>query len=255
MGNEVFIRREPIINRHKAIIATRLIVHADSPAAAAATLQQLGDVWPNVHSAMVALEGCTPTLDLLAWSPPLNAMIEIPAHALAAPETLALVERLHRDGVALSLSHYHPGTTLPDAPFRFLLADFSAHTCLEDPPALPLARHLADPEMFETAIAHGYAGAAGWFFLHGAPAAGPGTSHAQIVLNLVRKNAEVACRGCPQARHHHLYKLLRYINCPPRPGQGNQSFRHAAPCSATTSSTSGYPCCWSLPARTRLPLP
>lgn len=232
MGNEVFIRREPIINRHKAIIATRLIVRADSPAAAAAALQELGDVWPNVHSAMVALEGCTPTLDLLAWSPPLNAMIEIPAYALAAPETLALVERLHRDGVALSLSHYHPGITLPDAPFRFLLADFSAHTCLEDPPALPLAQQLADPEMFETAIAHGYAGAAGWFFLHGAPAAGPlRTSHAQIVrvLNLVRKNAEIGLiEDALKLDITISYKLLRYINSPAYGlGKEIQSFRHA----------------------------
>lgn len=232
MGSDVFIRREPIINRHKAIIATRLIVHAETASAAAAALQELDDVWPTARSVMVVLEGCFPTLNLLAWPPPPNAMIEIPASALAEPETLALIERLHRDGVALSLSHYQPGIALPDAPFRFLLADFATYPHLPDPPALPLAQRLADPEMFETAIANGYAGAAGWFFLYGTPPAGPlRTSHAQIVrvLNLVRKNAEVSL--IEEALKLDItisYKLLKYINSPAYGlGKEIQSFRHA----------------------------
>ena len=232
MGAEIFIRREPIINRHQVIIATRLIVHADAVAPAAATLQRLADVWPAVRSVMVGLAGCAPTLDLLAWSPPLNAMIEIPADALARPETLALIERLHRDGVALSLSDYRPGMALPGVPFRFLLADYVAHPRLDDPPALPLARGLADPAAFDQAIEHGYAGAAGWFFLHGTPPTGPlRTSHAQIVrvLNLVRKNAAINLIEDALKQDITIsYKLLKYINSPAYGlGKEIQSFRHA----------------------------
>lgn len=232
MSTETFLRREPVVNRHKAIIATRLIVHADKVSDAAAALLELGDIWPTARSVMVGLAGCTPTLDLLAWPPPLNAMIEIPASTLAEPATQALIERLHHDGIALSLAHYQPGMALPDMPFRFLLADAVAHPRLDAPPALPLAQCLADPAAFDGAITQGYAGAAGWFFLHGAPPAGPlRTSHAQIVrvLNLVRKNAQIGLIEDALKQDITIsYKLLKYINSPAYGlGKEIQSFRHA----------------------------
>lgn len=232
MAGEVFISREPVINRHRAIIATRLIVHADNAAGAAAALNQLGAVWPPVRSVIVALDGCLPTPELLAWTPPANVMIEIPVTALEQPATRDLAARLHADGVALSLSGYDGRATLPDEPFRFLLADFAKYPRCDDPPALPLAQHLVDLPAFDSAIAGGYAGATGWFFLRGQPAWGPlRTSHAQVmrVLNLVRRNAEVGEIEAALKQDVTLsFKLLKYINSPAFGfGREIQSFRHA----------------------------
>ncbi len=232
MDCQVFIRREPVVNRHRAIIATRLIVHADSTAAAADALRQLDKVWPSLRSVMVTLAGCLPTPELLAWAPPANAMIEIPAAALELPATLELVARLHAAGVALSLAGYAGHTPLPAVPFRFLLVDFAAQPNFADPPALPLAQHLADLPAFERAIASGYAGAAGWFFLHGQPSWGPlKTSHAHVVrvINLVRRNAEISEIEAALKQDVTLsYKLLRYINSPAFGyGKEIQSFRQA----------------------------
>lgn len=232
MAGEVFISREPVISRHRAIIATRLIVHADNAAGAAAALNQLGAVWPPVRSVMVALDGCLPTPELLAWTPPANVMIEIPVTALEQPATRDLAARLHADGVALSLSGYDGRATLPDEPFRFLLADFAKYPRCDDPPALPLAQHLVDLPAFDSAIAGGYAGATGWFFLRGQPAWGPlRTSHAQVmrVLNLVRRNAEVGEIEAALKQDVTLsFKLLKYINSPAFGfGREIQSFRHA----------------------------
>jgi EAL and modified HD-GYP domain-containing signal transduction protein len=232
MEEQVFIRREPVINRHRAIIATRLIVHAGNEAAAAAALGQLATVWPPVRSVMVALDGCFPTPELLAWTPRVNVMIEIPLAALDQPATRDLAVRLHADGVALSLSGYDGRTALPDEPFRFLLADFATHPRFDDPPALPIAQHLVDLPAFESAIASGYAGATGWFFLRGQAVWGPlKTNHAQVmrVLNLVRRNAEVSEIEAALKQDVTLsFKLLKYINSPAFGfGREIQSFRHA----------------------------
>jgi EAL and modified HD-GYP domain-containing signal transduction protein len=232
MSAPVFIRREPVINRHRAIIATRLIVRADSTAETATILQQLADAWPSARSVMIALDGCLPTPELLAWTPPANVMVEIPAPTLDNPATGELIARLHADGIPLCLSAYDSAIALPATPFRFLLADYTSQPEFDNPPALPLAQHLADPADFDAAIAHGYAGACGWFFLHGEPAWGPlKTNHAQAVrvLNLVRKNAEVGEIEAALKQDVTLsFKLLRYINSAAFGlGKEIQSFRHA----------------------------
>lgn len=232
MGDPVFIRREPVINRHRAIIATRLSVHAADAAAAASALQELADAWPPARSVMIALAGCRPGPELLAWTPPANVMVEIPASALADPATGELIARLHARGIPLCLADYAPGLVLPATPFRFLIADPDACPALDDPPALPLARRVADPDAFDAAIAHGYAGACGWFFLRGTHPWGPlKTNHAQAVrvLNLVRKNAEIGEIEAALKQDVTLsFKLLRYINSAAFGlGKEIQSFRHA----------------------------
>jgi EAL and modified HD-GYP domain-containing signal transduction protein len=85
---------------------------------------------------------------------------------------------------------------------------------------------------FRDAIAQGYDGASGWFFLRGVKTDGKlAPSHAQIVrlLNLVRRNAEVKeIENVLKQDVALSYKLLRYINSA---GFGLmceiQSFRHA----------------------------
>ena len=234
MNQPVIIRREPVLNRHKAITATRLIVHAPSSADAAAALNQLADVWPNARTVIVGLAGGTlPDEGLLAWTPPDNAMLEIPAEALSSKPALALIEQLSARQTPLALGNYVPGTAMPAEPsFRFIIADAIAYPMLENPPGLLLARNLPDTTSFDKAIKNGYSGATGWFFLHGVPIVDKlNASHSQIVrvLNLVRHNAEI--KEIEEALKHDVtlsFKLLHYINSA---GFGLsceiQSFKHA----------------------------
>ncbi len=227
------IRREPVLNRHKAITAARLIVHADSNAEAAEALNQVQDVWPKAHSVFISLAGLVPDAGLLAWEAPENILIEIPAAALAQPEALEFIRALVADGVPLCLDGYVPGMSLPaDVPFRFLLADAQAHPRVTHLHGVPLATGLADIGAFSQATTDGYEGAVGWFFLRGRPVGSklnPGQAQIVRVLNLVRRNAEV--REIEAALKQDVtlsYKLLRYINSA---GFGLsceiESFRHA----------------------------
>jgi hypothetical protein len=231
--NAALIRRQPVVNRQKAITASRLIVHADSNAQAAATLAELADVWPSARSVFVGFAGAMPDAALLDWQVPENAMIEIPAEGLATPQVKETALALAARGVALCLDGYSPQAPLPsDLAFRFLLADSARHPHVANAPGLALAKGLADHGAFATAVNSGYAGAAGWFFLHGMPVTDKlNPSHAQIVrvLNLVRRGAEV--REIEAALKQDVtlsYKLLRYINSA---GFGLsceiQSYRHA----------------------------
>lgn len=231
--NAPLIRREPVVNRQKAITANRLIVQAPSAQAAAEALNELADVWPQARSVFVSLSGPRPDIGLLVWQPPENVMLELPAEHLADPEMHPLIQELEARGIPLCLDGYLPGMKLPAGlQFRFLLADATRHTRIANPPGLALAKHLADRQAFDKAVEGGYSGAAGWFFLRGAPVTdklNPG--HAQIVrvLNLVRRNADVKEIEVALKQDVSLsYKLLRYINSA---GFGLsceiQSFRHA----------------------------
>ena len=227
------IRREPVLNRQKAITATRLTVHAATAAEAAETLGAVADVWPKAHSVFVGLAGCLPAPELLAWQPPENAMVEIPAASLGTTAGNEFLAAAASANLPLCLDGYAPGMALPPAPgFRFLLVDAGAHPRLQRAPGIALAKGLPNVKTFADAMENGYAGAAGWFFLHGRPMAeklNPG--HAQIVrvLNLVRRNAEVKEIETALKQDVALsYKLLRYINSA---GFGLsceiESFRHA----------------------------
>ena len=227
------IRREPVLNRQQAMTASRLVVHAESSAQAADALTHLAGIWPGTRSVFVSLAGCLPDLDILNWQIPENVLVEIPAAGLAEPATQELIAALAAGGVPLCLDGYTVGMALPaEPPFRFLLADAASQPKLGNTPGVTLATGLADIGAFTNAIASGYDGAAGWFFLHGRALVdklNPG--HAQIVrvLNLVRRNAEVKDIEVALKQDVALsYKLLRYINSA---GFGLsceiESFRHA----------------------------
>jgi len=227
------IRREPVVNRQKAITASRLIVHAESTTDAAAALNALADTWPSARSVFVGFAGVEPDQGLLDWQPPDNAMLEVPAGSLGTPAGREFADMVAARGIPMCLDGYAPDVRLPDElSFRFLLADAAAYPRLINSPGLALAKGLADHTAFARAIDGGYAGASGWFFLHGMPVTDKlNPSHAQIVrvLNLVRRNAEVKEIEAALKQDVTLsYKLLRYINSA---GFGLsceiQSYRHA----------------------------
>lgn len=227
------LRREPVVNRRKSIIATRLVSHAPSAAAAAADLNRLADVWPDARPVIVSLGQASPDESLLDWRPPPNTMVELPAGRLAEPAVNGLLRKLGAAGVGICLGDYAPGMSIPpQLQFRFVLADAVAHPEMSDAPARMIARHVADHHHFAAVIGAGYAGAAGWSFLRGRPVADTlNASHGQIVrvLDLVRRNAEPGEIEAALKQDVALsYKLLRYINSA---GIGLateiQSFRHA----------------------------
>ena len=233
MSHTLLLTREPVVNRNRAITANRIVAHAASVAEVVEGLSSLGDVWPAVHPVFLSLGKLVPTLDLLEWEVPGNLMVEIPAPTLAHPKTQTLLPQLQAAGISMCLSWFTPEAALPpDADWRFVLVDQRKLPTPSGAPGLSLAWGLKDTAGFEEAVASGYDGAAGWFFLQGAtPAKTLTHSHAQLVrlLNLVRHNADISDIEAVLKQDVALsYKLLRYINSA---GFGLrceiQSFRHA----------------------------
>jgi len=235
MSQPILISREPVLNRSRAITATRLAIRAPAGPAAcaqiAAELNRLAEAWPQARTVFVGLGGVAPDAGLLDWQVPQNAMIEIPAAALNNPATLELMQRLQQAGVPMCLDGFGADLALPaGADFRFTLADSIA--AIADAPGLLLAKGLVDNAQFDTCIQKGFGGAAGWFFLKGVTPAkklNPGQAQTIRLLNLVRANADVKEIEAALKQDVALsVKLLRYINSA---GFGLaveiQSFRHA----------------------------
>jgi EAL and modified HD-GYP domain-containing signal transduction protein len=233
MTQTTILTREPVVNKKRAITANRLIAHAPNIASVVETLNSLGDIWPTHHTVFISLARLVPTPELMKWQAPSNAMIEIPAQALAHPQTQALLPLLREAGISMCLSWYAPGVSLPpECDWRFVLMDPRKQGSAPHSPGIGLAWGLADVGAFQEAVKSGYDGASGWFFLHGNPPAKELTpGHAQLVrlLNLVRNNADIKeIEGLLKQDVAISYKLLRYINSA---GFGLmceiQSFRHA----------------------------
>jgi EAL and modified HD-GYP domain-containing signal transduction protein len=228
------IRREPVVNRQKAVIASRLILHADSVVAAVETLNAMADTWPAGHDLWISIVGAEIDESLLAWKPPANAVIGVSSRLLASTAGQALAARFEAAGTPLLLDDYDAALDVPaGVKLRFALADARRFPHLPVVPAIPIATGLADLDEFEDAVDHGYVGAAGWFFLRGhVPGASKlNPSLAQIIhiLNQVRQNAEVSEIEITLKQNISIsFKLLRYINSAGF-GLSKQidSFRHA----------------------------
>ena len=233
MSQTVLFTREPVLNKKRAITANRLIAHGPSVTSVTETLNAANEYWPEQYPVFLSLGRLIPTPDLMNWEIPPNAHVEIPAQTLEHPWTQALLPLLQEAGVGICLTWYTQGMPLPaGVDWRFILIDGRKYPTPSDAPGLNLAWGLPDVAAFKQAIADGYDGASGWFFLNNPPPAKElSANHAQIIrlLNLVRKNGEVREIESVLKQDVALsYKLLRYINSP---GFGLmveiQSFRHA----------------------------
>ncbi|MDR0564881.1 MAG: HDOD domain-containing protein [Azoarcus sp.] len=233
MSQTVLFTREPVVNKKRAITANRLIAHGPNIASVTETLNAAAGYWPGQYPVFLSLGRLIPTPDLMAWQAPPNAHVEIPAQTLAHPSTQALLPLLRDAGIGMCLTWFVPGMTLPpEIDWRFILMDGRKVTTPNDAPGVSLAWGLPDVPAFKQAIANGYDGASGWFFLEGnAPPKELAANHAQIIrlLNLVRSNGEIhEIENALKQDVALSYKLLRYINSA---GFGLmveiQSFRHA----------------------------
>lgn len=83
---EVFLSRQPVLNRQGKIIANRFRLNFPDPrgdmSAAAAALTALAEVWPQGEKSVFISAGAPLGPDLLLWAPPENTVLEIPPYAL-----------------------------------------------------------------------------------------------------------------------------------------------------------------------------
>ena len=245
--NEVFMSRQPLVNRQSRIIATRLTLHLGDQAStvdAVNTLSALANVWPQSEKPVFISCGRTGCeAGILDWSAPDNATIELPATTLvgqAGPDVIAALQTF-QPTICLHFDPQAAQALSAGVQFRFI--GFDAHqfqlgqlkllTARTRTYGIGIAFNVETSEQFRACLEAGITAAAGWFFTSptGVPAKAlsPGQANIVRVLNLVRQNADI--REIEAALKLDVaisYKLLRYINAA---GFGLsceiQSFRHA----------------------------
>lgn len=244
---EVFISRQPVVNRQSKIIATRLVLHLDGGATtrdAANALTALAEVWPQGEkSFFISCDGTPCDEGLLAWQAPQNATIELQGASFAAPNPAPLLEALQatQPSLCLNFDENVQSALNSGLPFRFVSFDAQRFPAGQlkmlaaktHALGIGIAFNVFDAPTFQSCLDAGVNAAASWFFKNpGRPPAkalNPGQAQIVRVMNLVRSNAEIKEIEAALKQDVALsYKLLRYINSA---GFGLsceiQSFRHA----------------------------
>lgn len=245
--HEVFMSRQPLVNRQSKIIATRLTLHLGHGAStvdAVNTLGALANVWPQSEKPVFISCGRTGCeAGILDWSAPNNATIELPATTLVGqggPDVIATLQTF-QPTICLHFDPQAAQALSAGVPFRFIgfdmqqlqLGQLKLLAARTRTYGIGIAFNVETSEQFRACLEAGMTAAAGWFFTSptGVPAKAlsPGQANIVRVLNLVRKNADI--REIEAALKLDVaisYKLLRYINAA---GFGLsceiQSFRHA----------------------------
>ena len=244
---EVFISRQPLVNRQSKIIATRLTLHPQGGATlkdAADALAVLAEFWPQGEKLVFINCGSTPCdASVLEWPFPANATFEVRPSTLVGTDGAALVAALKATQPSLCMVFDNDaGAALATGlSFRFIGFDAQRYTPAQlkilatktQPYGIGVAFNVFDAPTFQACLDAGVNAAASWFFKNpGRPPAkalNPGQAQIIRVMNLVRKNAEVKEIEAALKQDVTLsYKLLRYINSA---GFGLscevRSFRHA----------------------------
>lgn len=244
---EVFISRQPLVNRQSKIIATRLVLHPQRGATmqdAAATLAALSDDWLQGEKQVFISSGKARADEaLLAWTVPENVTFEVKASSFLAADGAPFLAALQaaRPSLCLHFDNDAQAAVGSGLAFRFFAFDAQRYTPAQlkilstktQPLGIGVACNVYDAPTFQAVMDSGLVAAASWFFKNpGRPPAkalNPGQAQIIRVMNLVRKNAEVKEIEAALKQDVALsYKLLRYINSA---GFGLQceiqSFRHA----------------------------
>ena len=244
---DVYISRQPLVNRQSKIIAMRLTLHLDDGATtidAANALGALAEFWPQGEKLVFINCGSTPCdADFLAWPAPDNATIEILPASLVEQGAADFIVALQgsQPSLCLRFDTQAQAALATGVSFRFIAFDAQRYTPAQlrslavqtQPFGIAVAFNVFDGQNFQTCLDAGVNAAASWFFKHPtkapAKALNPGQAQIVRVLNLVRKNADIKDIEAALKQDVALsYKLLRYINSA---GFGLsceiQSFRHA----------------------------
>ena len=202
---DVFISRQPLVNRQSKIIATRLTLHLDAGATtkdAANTLGALVEFWPQGEKLVFINPGNAPcTTALLEWQIPANATVEVRSASLLEPGAEALIAALQvaQSSLCLVYDAQAQAALACGVPFRFIAFDAQRHTPAQlrilatqtQPYGIGVAFNVNDGPAFQACLDAGVNAAASWFFTHPtkAPARALNPGQAQIVrvLNLAPK--------------------------------------------------------------------
>ena len=244
---DVFISRQPLVNRQSKIIATRLSLHLLGGATtvdAVATLNALNEFWPQGEK-LVFVNCASAPCDaaLVDWQAPSNATLEIQSSSLLAPDAGAFIAALQATTIPLCLAYDAQAQASLAAGVTFRFVGFDAQrnapaaikvmAAQTQPYGIGVAFNVEGSDSFQACLDAGVIAAASWFFKYPtkAPAKVLNAGQTQIirVINLVRKNADIKEIETALKQDVALsYKLLRYINSA---GFGLsceiQSFRHA----------------------------
>lgn len=244
---DIYIARQPLVNRQNKLIAIRLKLLAENGLNAdekLASLQQHAEAWPQGEKLVFVSTGtCDVSAQVFERAFPENAVIEILGRSFESAEAPALVEALKECGTSICLDVDESAKTalLSGAKFRFI--GFDASRIVVDRLkvlvaqtqsfGIPVAFNVETSGVFDQVSSVGISAAATWFFKKltqpAVKALAPGQAQIIRLINLVRNNAEV--REIEAALKQDValsYKLLRYINSA---GFGLsceiQSFKHA----------------------------
>lgn len=246
--SQVFISRQPLVNRQNRILANRLTLLPVGEVKAtdiAETMEDIATRWPQGEKQIFIDYGTLAcNAESLNWSIPESAVIELSPASFATEDTTALASILQatRPSICLKYTPDVEGAFNQNLSFRFIAFDMQTTSpqALKSLAAqmqshgIAVAMDVKDVSTFQACLDAGVNAASGWFFKHMVKPAASKTlnpSHAHIIqlLNLVRKNADI--REIETALKQDValsYKLLRYINSA---GFGLscevQSFKHA----------------------------
>jgi c-di-GMP phosphodiesterase len=226
----------PVIDRNRAVIATRLTVSPLKPDIvldASELLEAVSGVWP-AEGGHVALNVAGETLlqDLMRAEPTTNVMVEVPAFMAADPANTGAIIALHARGNALMLKG-RPLTELPREVlpcFKYSIIDFSDDRRLQADAPVGVSRSIQHVQAgvrsiadMELSFSRGAAAVLGWPIddaittgvTKGRPA---GQTDLNTIVELIHRvdtqepidKLEMTLKRDPSL----AFKLMRYINSP-----------------------------------------
>lgn len=227
----------PVIDRNRAVIATRLTVFPLKPDIVldpSELLAAVSGVWP-ADGGRVALNVASETLlqDLMNTEPTTNVMVEVPAFMAADPDNASAIVALHARGNALMLKG-RPLTELPREVlpcFKYSIIDFTDDRRLQES-SVPAGisrniqhvqagvRSVADMEL---SFSRGAAAVLGWpiddvIISSGNKGKSAGQTDLNTIVELIHRvdtqepidKLEATLKRDPTL----AFKLMRYINSP-----------------------------------------
>jgi EAL and modified HD-GYP domain-containing signal transduction protein len=244
---QVVLGYSPMIDRNRAVIATRLTVFPAKPDLkldTATLLASLADVWPGAGGS-VSLNVVSETLlqELLGTPLSANLWVEVPAFMACDPKHSEALRRLHGAGNTLLIK----GRPLQELPrevlpcFKYSIIDVSEERRGDAPPAPGVSRTIAHVQSgvrtlveMEAAFQRGAVAVLGWPVDDAIQASANKGARPdmQTIVELIRRvdKEEPADRLEATIKHDPTlaFKLMRYINSPAFGLRVEiSSFRHA----------------------------
>jgi EAL and modified HD-GYP domain-containing signal transduction protein len=244
---QVVLGYSPMVDRNRAVIATRLTVFPARPDLqinSAALLDALGELWPG-SGGQVSLNIVSEALlqELLGGTLSTNLMIEVPAFMAGDVAHSASLQRLHGQGNTLLIK----GRPLRELPrevlpcFRYSIIDVAEERRSDAPPALGVTRNIPHVQAgvrtlveMEQAFQRGAVAVLGWPVDDAIQAQTNKSARPdmQTIVELIRRvdKEEPADRleGVLKQDPTLAFKLMRYINSPAFGLRVEiSSFRHA----------------------------